>query len=157
MSSALNIETIPLADLPMGASHIQETGHRPVVLVVDDEEIIADTRVAILAGWGYAAMASYDAENALEMARVIPPEILITDVCLTGMNGVDLAVEIRSKVPDCKVILFSGQADSLNLLALARNAGHNFTLLQKPVHPVELLAHLTDFQPATRPGSKLIA
>ena len=157
MSSALNVETIPLADLPLGASHIEESGHRQIVLVVDDEEIIADTRVAILAGWGYAAMACYDAETALEMALVIPPEILISDVCLTGMNGVDLAVEIRSKVPDCKVILFSGQADSLNLLALARNAGHNFTLLQKPVHPVELLAHLTDFRPATRLGAKLIA
>ena len=157
MNSALNVETISLADLPLDASHIEESCPRPVVLVVDDEEIIADTRVAILASWGYAAMACYDAENALEMARIIPPEILISDVCLTGMNGVDLAVEIRSKVPDCKVILFSGQADSLNLLALARNAGHNFTLLQKPVHPVELLAHLTDFQPATRPGSKLIA
>lgn len=157
MSSALNVETIPLADLPLGALLIEESGHRPVVLVVDDEEIIADTRVAILAGWGYAAMACYDAESALEMARVIPPEILITDVCLTGMNGVDLAIEIRSKVPDCKVILFSGRADSLNLLELARNVGHNFTLLQKPVHPVELLAHLTDFRPATRSGPKLVA
>ena len=155
MSSALNVEIISLADLPLGASCIEETGNRPVVLVVDDEEIIADTRVAILAGWGYAAIASYDAESALEMARVIPPEILVTDVCLTGMNGVDLAVDIRSKVPDCKVILFSGQADSLNLLALARNAGHNFTLLQKPVHPAELLAHLKDFRLAAE--TKLIA
>lgn len=157
MSSALSVETISLADLPLAASKIEESGHRPVVLVVDDEEIIADTRVAILAGWGYAAMASYDAETALEMARVIPPEILICDACLTGMNGVDLAIEIRSKVPDCKVILFSGQADSLNLLALTRNAGHNFTLLQKPVHPAELLAHLTDFRPAARSEPKLIA
>jgi DNA-binding response OmpR family regulator len=157
MSFALNIETIPLADLPRDASQIEESPHRPVVLVVDDEEIIADTRAAILAGWGYAAMASYDAETALEMARVIPPEILITDVCLTGMNGVDLAIEIQSRVPDCKVILFSGQADSLNLLALARNAGHNFTLLQKPVHPAELLAHLKDFRRATPSEPKLVA
>jgi len=157
MSPALNVEIIPLADLPLSTMHIEESRYHPVVLVVDDEEIIADTRVAILASWGYAAMASYDAESALEIARVIPPEILITDVRLTGMNGVDLAIEIQSRVPDCKVILFSGQADSLNLLALARNAGHNFTLLQKPVHPAELLAHLAEFQPATRPGAKLIA
>jgi DNA-binding NtrC family response regulator len=157
MSPALNVETILLADLPLAASKIEESRHRPVVLVVDDEEIIADTRVAILANWGYAAMASYDAESALEMAHVIPPEILITDVCITGMNGVDLAIEIQSKVPDCKVILFSGQADSLNLLALARNAGHNFTLLQKPVHPAELLAHLTDFRPVTPSAPRLIA
>ena len=157
MSYGLNVETILLADLPLDASRIEESCPRPVVLVVDDEEIIADTRVAILASWGYAAMASYDAETALEMARVIPPEILVSDVLLTGMNGVDLAIEIRSGVPDCKVILFSGQADSLNLLALARNAGHNFTLLQKPVHPAELLAHLTDFQPAIRPRLKPVA
>ncbi len=156
MSPALSVETISLADLPLSTTYAEEGAHRPIVLVVDDEEIIANTRVAILAGWGYAAMASYDAENALEVARIIPPEILISDVCLTGMNGVDLAIEIRSKVPDCKVILFSEQADSLNLLAVARNAGHNFTLLQKPVHPAELLAHLADFRPTTQSGSKLI-
>jgi len=157
MSSDLNVEIIPVADLPPGAPHIEESSHRPVVLVVDDEEIIADTRVAILAGWGYAAMASYDAETALEMAGVIPPEILITDVCLTGMNGVDLAIEIQSRVADCKVILFSGQADNLNLVALARNADYNFILLQKPVHPVELLAHLTNFRPATPSVPRLSA
>jgi DNA-binding response OmpR family regulator len=63
---------------------------------VDDEQIIADTRVAILHSWGYAAVACYDAETALELASVIPPEILVSDVLLTGMNGVDLAIAIRS-------------------------------------------------------------
>jgi DNA-binding response OmpR family regulator len=46
--------------------------------------------------WGYAAVACYDAETALELASVIPPEILVSDVLLTGMNGVDLAIAIRS-------------------------------------------------------------
>jgi hypothetical protein len=43
-------------------------------------------------------------------------------------------------VPDCTVLLLSGEAGSANLMVL--DSGHNFTLLQKPVHPSDLLAHL---------------
>jgi CheY-like chemotaxis protein len=85
-------------------------------------------------------MTAYDAQEALEIALLSPPELLITDVSLPGMSGIELAITIRRIFPDCKVLLFSGHAATAGLLAGAQRAGHTFTLLSKPVHPRELLA-----------------
>lgn len=116
---------------------------RPVILVVDDESAIADTLTEILSRSGYAAMAAYDGAEALETALLTPPELLITDVLLPGMSGIELAVTIKRIFPDCKILLFSGQAAAADLLADARNAGHHFTLLTKPVHPKDLLERVS--------------
>jgi DNA-binding response OmpR family regulator len=120
------------------------TGHLPVVLIVDDERIIADTLTAIFNHSGYAALTAYDAKSALEMASLIPPELLITDVMMPGMNGIDLAITIESLFPDCRILLFSGQASTVDLLARARVMGHDFTTLSKPVHPTELLKRASE-------------
>jgi DNA-binding response OmpR family regulator len=115
----------------------------PVVLIVDDERIIADTLSMILSRSGFAVLTAYDGQSALELARIIPPELLLTDVMMApGMNGVELATAVAETVPDCKILLFSGQAATVDLLADARDTGHNFTLLTKPLHPTELLARI---------------
>jgi DNA-binding response OmpR family regulator len=118
--------------------------HRPAVMVVDDESSIADTLAEILSRSGYDAVAAYDADSAIETALLAPPEMLITDVVLPGMNGIDLAIHVRRIFPDCKVILFSGQASTADLLAAANREGHQFVLLSKPVHPTDLLARLSE-------------
>jgi CheY-like chemotaxis protein len=115
-------------------------GHRPRVLVVDDEAVIADTLAEILSLSGFPAIAAYDGNGALGAALLQPPEMLITDVVLPGMNGIELAITVKRVYPDCKILLFSGQANTADLLATARQAGYRFTLLNKPVAPQELLA-----------------
>jgi CheY-like chemotaxis protein len=140
---------MPIAEIPKSASQNPPKKHRPVILVVDDESAIADTVAEILKLSGYAAMAVYDAEEALETALVVPPELLITDVVLPGMSGIDLAIKMRRIFPDCKILLFSGQAATSSLLASAAQAGHQFTLLAKPVHPTDLLRRISEsFDPA---------
>jgi DNA-binding response OmpR family regulator len=118
--------------------------HRPTVMVVDDESSIADTLAEILTRSGYTAVAAYDADSALETALLTPPEMLITDVVLPGTNGIDLAIHMRRIFPDCKIILFSGQASTADLLAAANREGHQFVLLSKPVHPTDLLARISE-------------
>ncbi|HEY2469120.1 MAG TPA: response regulator [Terracidiphilus sp.] len=121
---------------------IVEQQHHPAVLVVDDESVIADTLAAILNGNGYKAIVSYDGESAIETAFIQPPELLITDVVLPGMNGIELAVTLRRIFPECKVLLFSGHAATTHLMTSALSAGNQFELLSKPIHPVELLKHI---------------
>jgi len=53
-----------------------------------------------------------------------------------------VAIETRKKLPKCKVLLFSGQAATADLLERARAQGHEFDILAKPVHPTDLLAKL---------------
>jgi CheY-like chemotaxis protein len=131
---------VPLDQVPP-----EDTGaYRPVVLVVDDESAIADTLTEILSRSGYASMAAYDGEDALETALVTPPEVLISDVILPGMSGVELAITMRRIFPDCKILLFSGQALTADLMASAKRDGHQFTLLTKPVHPRVLLEHVAE-------------
>jgi DNA-binding response OmpR family regulator len=146
MPRTLNFETVPVSDLwdrNLTADH----NFRPLVLIVDDESVIADTLSMILSQSGYACIAAYDAESALEVVRLTPPQLLISDVVMPGLNGMDLSVEVRALVPDCKVLLFSGQAGTVDLLADPKYALHNFVLLNKPVHPRELLSHISDFGP----------
>jgi CheY-like chemotaxis protein len=69
--------------------------------------------------------------------------MMITDVCMPGMSGIELAIAIREAIPDCKVLLFSGQASTADLLATARDAGYEFEALSKPIHPTELLARIS--------------
>lgn len=138
MSGRRTSPVVPLEDVPPADT----SEYRPVVLVVDDESAIADTLTEILSRSGYAAMPAYDGTDALETALLTPPELLITDVILPGMSGIELAITIKRIFPDCKILLFSGQAATSDLLASAKNAGHQFTLLNKPIHPRDLLARV---------------
>ncbi len=140
MSGRSASSVVPLDQVPRP----EHDSHRPSVLVVDDESVIAETLAEILTRSGYSAKTAYDANAALEIALLSPPELLVTDVVLPGMSGIDLAITIRRIFPDTKVLLFSGQASTEDLLAAARREGHQFTLLSKPVHPVDLLARVSD-------------
>jgi DNA-binding response OmpR family regulator len=143
--SPVSINDVPAADT---------SAFHPVVLVVDDESAIADTLAEILSRSGYAAMTAYDAEEALEAALVTPPDMLITDVVMPGMSGIELAMKMRRMFPDCKTLLFSGQAATVDLLSMANGAGHHFNLLHKPIHPKELLKHVAEgLKPATAVAS----
>jgi CheY-like chemotaxis protein len=117
-------------------------GRKPRVLVVDDEEVIADTLVRILDLNGYEASAVYSGTAAVESARTLLPDLVISDVIMQDMNGIEAAINIRSFLPSCKVLLFSGQAATADLLENARAQGHEFEILAKPVHPADLLAKL---------------
>ena len=122
MSSRRSSPVVPIDQVPPEDT----SAYRPVVLVVDDESAIADTLTEILSRSGYAAMTAYDGNDALETALMTPPEMLITDVILPGMSGVELAITIRRIFPDCKILLFSGQAATADLLEKARKEGYEF-------------------------------
>jgi CheY-like chemotaxis protein len=144
MPKKMNFQTVPLAELASKGVTAQAEPSKPKVLVVDDERVIADTLAAILGKCGFAALAAYQGLSALEIALAIRPDLLLTDVAMPGMNGIELAIAVKQAVPDCKVLLFSGQASTANLLAEAHDAGHDFTTLQKPLHPTELLARISE-------------
>jgi CheY-like chemotaxis protein len=118
------------------------TTAKPKVLVADDERVIADTLAMILNQSGFEARAVYSGENALELASSFQPDMLISDVIMADLNGIDAAIRIRSLLPSIKILLFSGQAATADLLEKARHEGHEFDILAKPVHPQDLLARL---------------
>jgi len=119
-----------------------DTKTRPKVLIVDDERVIADTLSMILNQSGFESRAVYSGEGALEMARSFQPDMLISDVIMADLNGIDAAISIRALLPSIKILLFSGQAATADLLEKARAQGYEFEILAKPVHPQDLLSRL---------------
>ena len=119
-----------------------ETKTKPKVLIVDDERVIADTLSMILNQSGFEARAVYSGEGALELARSFAPDMLISDVIMADLNGIDAAIQFRVLLPKIKILLFSGQAATADLLEKARTKGYEFEILAKPVHPQDLLNKL---------------
>jgi DNA-binding response OmpR family regulator len=115
---------------------------RPKVLVVDDEQMIADTLAMILKQSGFEARTAYSGEKALELAESFRPDMLISDVIMADLNGIDAAIRMRALLPEIKILLFSGQAATADLLEKARAEGYEFDILAKPVHPQDLLNRL---------------
>jgi DNA-binding response OmpR family regulator len=113
-----------------------------VVFIVDDEIVIAETLATILNQSGFSATAFTDPALARTIALTEQPDVLITDVVMLGMTGIDLAIHFYDVHPQCRVLLMSGETIATDLLEKANSAGYDFEILVKPVHPGDLLAKL---------------
>jgi DNA-binding response OmpR family regulator len=112
------------------------------ILVVDDEALIAETLADILNDVGFDARIAMSAEEAMRLAKAAPPDILLTDVLMPRVTGVELGIWMRKELPGTRVVLISGQSSTAELLRKAENDGNSFELLPKPIHPEELIARL---------------
>lgn len=144
MSPSLKSEVVPISEVPKEDVIIPRTRTQPLVLVVDDEQVIADTLSTILSRSGFATLTAYDGIRGLELAAERKPDLLISDVMMPGMTGVELAITVKQTIPGCKILLFSGQAATVDLLEKARHDGHDFTTLTKPVHPTDMLKRISE-------------
>jgi DNA-binding NtrC family response regulator len=112
------------------------------VLIVDDEQMIATTLAQILNASGFEARAVFSGEKALATAAEFRPDILLTDVIMRGVSGIEVGIQISKIHPSCRVILFSGQASTADLLDRAISLGYRFEIIAKPIHPKDLLKAL---------------
>jgi CheY-like chemotaxis protein len=114
------------------------------VFVVDDEPVITWTLAAILQSKGFHAQAFTNPLEALASAQVEAPDLLVSDVVMPQLSGIDLAIRIKAACPRCKILLFSGQASTVDFLTGAREMDTSIQVLTKPVHPLDLLAAIRE-------------
>ena len=112
---------------------------RPRVFVVDDEHLIATSLAMILRDEGFDCKSFNKPVEALYSARCEAPDLLITDIEMPVMSGIQLALEFEKDCPDCRILLFSGASQIFEIMEEAKTFGRSFELLQKPAHPRELL------------------
>ena len=105
------------------------------VLIVDDERWTSDTLATIFSIAGYESRSTYSAEEALEIITTWQPALVILDVVLPRMNGIDLAIDLACRHPAYQLLLFSVNPGTAQLMRAAAQAGHPFEILEKPVHP----------------------
>jgi CheY-like chemotaxis protein len=125
------------------------------ILVVDGNRDAADSLVLLLECWGYRARAAYSGDEALASARSFQPAIVLTELVLPKLNGLDLALRLgdqghrtHRKCPVLIAVTGLGQT-SYRMRALA--AGFE-QLLVKPADPDELQRILSRIAPGKAPG-----
>ena len=120
-------------------------GGNSKVLIVDDEKNICESLAAIFTSRGFESKVALSAEKAVEIIAEWQPDLAILDVGLPKMNGIELAIALKNGHPSCRVLLFSGQPNTTDLLEQAEADGHLLEILATPVHPTVMLdraAHL---------------
>jgi len=121
-----------------------DTAVKTKVLIADDERVIADTLAAILNLGGFDARAAYSSTEALETASAFRPDLLVSDVIMAEMNGIEAAVQMKRMLPEIRVFLLSGQTATPEMLQKEKADGYGFEVLIKPVHPSELISRLRE-------------
>ena len=77
------------------------------ILIVDDEPAILEAMAILLADEGYPVQTAPSGQVALEMIDYEPPDLLITDVLMPGLDGWALLARVRERTPDLPVIVIS--------------------------------------------------
>ena len=113
------------------------------ILVLDDNEDVRESMRLLLATMGHDAVASGDAHEALELQNRQPADLLITDIFMPGVDGLEAIVAFRSRWPGLKIVAISGggMRAKRDYLGVAGEIGAD-VLMRKPVDPKELLATL---------------
>ena len=119
---------LPLIEHPAVVRNLADDATR--VLVVDDDDNVRDPLCEYLQRAGFAVTSAASGQEGLDAAAQSPPEVVISDIGMPGMDGLELCRELRRRTPEVPVILMSGWATGVNP-ADARRAGAG-ALLAKP-------------------------
>ena len=121
--------------------HWAETHHgrqqSPLVMVVDDEKSIRDTTQLFLNGAGYRAMTASSGDEALKLARSEIPDLVLLDLVMPGMSGVEVLRELHAMDADLPVVVITAYPDGELMTEALKYPP--VILLQKPLNKVTLL------------------
>ncbi len=119
---------------------------RPRIFVLDDQPLVAESIANVLSAAGFETYARFTPAEILDLTAELTPDLLISDVALgpNSISGFDLAIYFQRFYPQCRAILISGDPNTADLHDRARRSGHEFLLLQKPIHPEKLFEYVRD-------------
>ncbi len=129
-----------MATIPAAVSQAEAAVHLPSVLVVDDQPQICEL-FSLVAGKGYACRESFSGADALQVLSEHDLDIIVSDVRMPGMNGIELLERARLIRPNSARILISGYSDTEAIIA-GVNEGHILFFLNKPFEKSALQAVL---------------
>jgi two-component system alkaline phosphatase synthesis response regulator PhoP len=108
------------------------------VLVVDDEPVVRSFLVRVLEQGGYSAQAAHNGREALQRLEESPFDLLLTDIKMDQLDGVQLLAQARTQYPDMAVILLTGHATVQSAVEALRLGAHDYLL--KPAKNEDILA-----------------
>lgn len=110
------------------------------VLVVDDDRLVADTLCLIYKANGFDSEARYSAADGLERARSFVPNLMLCDVTMPEISGLELVDSMQEFMPDTRLLMLTAYAsNAADVRAHSRRARRPVKLLSKPCRPDDLL------------------
>ena len=110
----------------------------PLILIVEDEKILADSMALYLERHAYATAVAYAGEESLQLAEENSPDVMVVDIQLPGIDGLEVLRCIREASPSTEVVMITAYA-SIATAVEAMQCGV-FHYLSKPLDLVELCA-----------------
>ena len=110
-----------------------------MILIIDDEETIRVLLRSALQAEGYEVAEAVNGREGLERYRDRPADLVITDILMPELNGLDMLLELTREFLHAKVIAISGAGEEKNLLDVAKLLGARQTF-QKPFSMPQLLS-----------------
>ncbi len=112
------------------------------VLAIDDEQIVRISCERILRGAGYDIDTSADGKNALKMIEAKKYDVILTDLKMPGMDGLEVMSEIKKRLPGTKVIIVTGYSTVDTAARAMKMGAHSY--IEKPFSPESLVAAIQD-------------
>ena len=122
------------------------------ILLVDDERSILDLVTAYLTPEGYQVFTAVDGPSALKAARSFMPDLIVLDVMLPGMDGVEVLSQLRRESPVYVILLTAKAEETDKIVGLSVGADDYLT---KPFSPRELVARIKAALRRLRAGQAL--
>ena len=111
---------------------------RPTVLIIDDESAIVDTLRILLKNEGFAAHVAFGGKQGLDQIAAIRPDIIISDIRMPAVGGLDVLAAAKAQDPDLPVILMTAQASLQTAITAVNNGAFHY--VQKPFQNDALVA-----------------
>jgi len=108
------------------------------ILVADDEKDVLDFCLEVLGRKGFEAQGASSGRQALELAKQRRFDLLLTDIMMPDMSGLDLLAEIKSTTPDIAAVVITGYGTTDMAIKALRAGAHDF--VTKPFSIEELMA-----------------
>jgi DNA-binding NtrC family response regulator len=127
-------------------------------IFIVDELNAYSTLAVTLRGRDFAVTEFTDAMNAQKAARPMAPDILISELAMSPISGIDLAIRFQKCCPNCKVLLLTCRLDSAELLEIAHRDGLQVELIPKTVDPKVMIQKVLEMTKGTpRSAAKELA
>lgn len=107
------------------------------VLVVDDDPTVRDVLTTLLGFDGFEVAAAPDGPTALQLAKTLDPDIVLLDVVMPGLNGLEVCRALRDGSPATRIVMLTGRGTAEDELDGVAAGAHAY--LRKPFSPLELL------------------
>ncbi len=112
-------------------------GKKVKVLVVDDELVVRESYNRCLSGGIYSVRAAHNGREAIEMMEEEPSDVVLLDLRMPGMGGIDLLRLLKERWPESEVVIITGYPSIESAKEALRLGAHNY--LAKPVGPREIV------------------